>query len=50
MHMCCLLRRRWKNEQSLAIMLSRLSQAPGIVGGKAWKSPTVEAQNQIRRQ
>lgn len=50
MLVCCLLKRRWKNEQSPAIMLSRLSQTPWIVGGKAWKSPTIEVQNQIRRE
>lgn len=33
--MNCILRRRWKNEKSPAIRLSRFEQAPWIVGGKA---------------
>lgn len=31
--MSCILRRRWKNEQSPAIRLSRFEQTPWIVGG-----------------
>lgn len=45
-----LLVRGWKNKQSPAIMLSRLSQAPWFVGGKAWKSPAAEVPSRITRQ